>query len=128
VRDYAEVRANGEIDRRVASDALDLLAVDHRGLDEMDLRLLRTILTKFGGGPVGLSTIAAAVGEEAETIEEIYEPYLVKEGYLERTPRGRVSTERAAEHLGVPFVPPPGRSAVETSGSSPGPLFERESP
>jgi Holliday junction DNA helicase RuvB len=102
VRDYAQVRANGQIDRDVAASALDLLAVDQRGLDEMDLRILRTILEKFGGGPVGLTTIAAAVGEEAETIEEIYEPYLVKEGYLERTPRGRMATEIAAEHVGVP--------------------------
>jgi Holliday junction DNA helicase RuvB len=102
VRDYAEVRAGGAITRDVASDALDLLAVDRAGLDEMDLRILGTILGKFGGGPVGLSTVAASVGEEGETIEEIYEPYLVKEGYLERTPRGRVATERAAEHLGLP--------------------------
>jgi Holliday junction DNA helicase RuvB len=102
VRDYAQVRANGQIDRDVAASALDLLAVDQQGLDEMDLRILRTILEKFGGGPVGLTTIAAAVGEEAETIEEIYEPYLVKEGYLERTPRGRMATEIAAEHVGVP--------------------------
>jgi Holliday junction DNA helicase RuvB len=84
VRDYAEVRARGTIDRHVASDALDLLAVDALGLDEMDLRILGTILTKFDGGPVGLGTVAAAVGEEAETIEEIYEPYLVKEGFLQR--------------------------------------------
>ncbi len=102
VRDFAEVRANGCIDRATAHAALDLLAVDGRGLDDMDLRILSTILDKFGGGPVGLSTVAAAVGEEAETIEEIYEPYLVKEGYLERTPRGRVATDRAADHLGVP--------------------------
>jgi len=102
VRDYAQVRAGGAISRDVASDALDLLAVDRAGLDEMDLRILGTILRKFGGGPVGLSTISAAVGEEGETLEEIYEPYLVKEGYLERTPRGRVATDRAAEHLGVP--------------------------
>jgi len=102
VRDYAQVRASGTIDGPVASDALDLLAVDRQGLDEMDLRILGTILSKFGGGPVGLSTVAASVGEEAETIEEIYEPYLVKEGFLERTPRGRVATDRAADHLGVP--------------------------
>ncbi len=102
VRDFAQVRASGTIDRPVASDALDLLAVDGNGLDEMDLRILGTILGKFGGGPVGLSTIAASVGEEAETIEEIYEPYLVKEGYVERTPRGRMATDRAADHLGLP--------------------------
>jgi Holliday junction DNA helicase RuvB len=74
--------------------------VDDKGLDDMDLRILGCILDKFGGGPVGLNSIAAAVGEEAETIEEIYEPYLVKEGYLERTPRGRVATEHAEAHLG----------------------------
>jgi Holliday junction DNA helicase RuvB len=102
VRDYAEVRADGRIDRAVAADALDLLAVDGQGLDEMDLRILETILKKFRGGPVGLNTVAAAVGEEAETIEEIYEPFLVKEGFLDRTPRGRVATARAAAHLGMP--------------------------
>jgi Holliday junction DNA helicase RuvB len=100
VRDFAEVRANGSIDRSVASDALDLLAVDALGLDEMDQRILAAIVRKFAGGPVGLSTLAAAVGEEGETIEEVYEPYLVKEGYLERTPRGRVATDRAWAHLG----------------------------
>ncbi|MFN8176663.1 MAG: Holliday junction branch migration DNA helicase RuvB [bacterium] len=101
VRDYAEVRARGTIDRHVAADALNLLAVDSMGLDEMDLRILGTILSKFDGGPVGLGTVAAAVGEEAETIEEIYEPYLVKEGFLQRTPRGRIVSDRAADHLGL---------------------------
>jgi Holliday junction DNA helicase RuvB len=113
VRDYAEVRARGTIDRRVAADALDLLAVDGLGLDEMDLRILGTILSKFDGGPVGLATVAAAVGEEGETIEEIYEPYLVKEGLLQRTPRGRVATDRAADHLGVPR---PARRAPAVAG------------
>jgi Holliday junction DNA helicase RuvB len=102
VRDFAEVRARGVVDLAAASDALDLLAVDSMGLDEMDLRILGSILGKFEGGPVGLATVAAAVGEEAETIEEIYEPFLVKEGFLQRTPRGRVATDRAADHLGVP--------------------------
>ncbi len=102
VRDFAEVRSDGSIDRSIAADALDLLSVDAQGLDDMDLRILRTVLEKFGGGPVGISTIAAAAGEEAETIEEVYEPYLVQEGYLERTPRGRVATVRAARHLGLP--------------------------
>jgi Holliday junction DNA helicase RuvB len=101
VRDYAQVRADGRIDRDVASDALDLLAVDGAGLDEMDLRILDCIAGKFGGGPVGLSTLAAAVAEEAETLEEVYEPYLLKEGFLERTPRGRVATDRAFRHLGI---------------------------
>ncbi len=113
VRDYAEVRARGLVDKDVASDALDLLAVDGCGLDEMDLRILGTILGKFDGGPVGLNTVAAAVGEEAETLEEIYEPYLVKEGFLARTPRGRVVTDRAADHLGVPR---PRRQAPAAAG------------
>jgi Holliday junction DNA helicase RuvB len=77
--------------------------VDANGLDEMDLRILNTVARKFMGGPVGLATLAAAVGEEAETIEEVHEPYLVQEGYLERTSRGRVTTERTAKHLGLPF-------------------------
>jgi Holliday junction DNA helicase RuvB len=104
VRDFADVRAGGRIDAAVAREALDLLAVDANGLDEMDLRILNVIGRKFGGGPVGLTTLAAAAGEEAETIEEIHEPYLVQEGYLERTPRGRVTTERARRHLGLPAV------------------------
>jgi len=120
VRDWALVRGDGRIDRTAASVALDLLAVDGRGLDEMDLRILTCILEKFSGGPVGLNTIAAAVGEEAETIEEIYEPFLVKEGYLERTPRGRVATEHAEAHLGVSP-----RRRRSTAGQ--GALFEGES-
>jgi len=117
VRDYAEVRAAGTVDAKVACDALDLLAVDAEGLDEMDLRILGTILRKFEGGPVGLNTVAAAVGEEAETIEEIYEPFLVKQGFLQRTPRGRVVTDRAADHLGVP------RPARRTAPAAAGDLF-----
>jgi Holliday junction DNA helicase RuvB len=105
VRDFAEVRAAGRIDANAAKRALDLLSVDQNGLDEMDLRILGTIAKKFSGGPVGLATLAAAVGEEGETIEEVHEPYLVQEGYLERTPRGRMITERAARHLGLPFDP-----------------------
>ena len=103
VRDFAEVRTKGRIDASAAKDALDLLSVDANGLDDMDLRILNAIARKFAGGPVGLTTLAAAVGEEAETIEEVHEPYLVQEGYVERTPRGRVMTERTAKHLGVPF-------------------------
>ena len=118
VRDYAQVRADGRIDREIAGKALKLLSVDPNGLDEMDARILKAIVEKFGGGPVGLNTIAAAVGEEGETIEEIYEPYLVKEGYLERTPRGRVATERAAKHLGVTL---PQRESAQ------GALFDRPS-
>ncbi|NNE43776.1 MAG: Holliday junction branch migration DNA helicase RuvB [Gemmatimonadetes bacterium] len=100
VRDYAQVRASGKVDRTVASDALDLLGVDARGLDEMDSRILDCIVRKFAGGPVGLNTLSASVGEEPETIEEVYEPYLLKEGLLERTPRGRVATDAAYQHLG----------------------------
>ncbi|HET9886305.1 MAG TPA: Holliday junction branch migration DNA helicase RuvB [bacterium] len=103
VRDFAEVRTKGRIDTKAAKDALDLLSVDANGLDDMDLRILNAIARQFSGGPVGLATLAAAVGEEAETIEEVHEPYLVQEGYIERTPRGRVITERTARHLGVPF-------------------------
>jgi Holliday junction DNA helicase RuvB len=110
-RDFAEVRADGKIDRTAASAALDMLRVDEIGLGEMDVRILRTLLDKFEGGPVGLSTLAAAVGEEGETLEEVYEPYLLKEGFLERTPRGRVVTAAAAAHLGVE-LPSRAREAV----------------
>jgi Holliday junction DNA helicase RuvB len=120
-RDFAEVRAEGKIDKTVAGTALDLLRVDSIGLDEMDLRILHTIAHKFDGGPVGLTTIAAAVGEEGETIEEIYEPYLVKEGYLERTPRGRVATDLAIRHLGLK------RSRSKTRAPEQRALFEEAS-
>ena len=106
IRDYAQVRADGRITRDVAEAALSLLDVDHFGLDDMDSRLLRTIIEKFDGGPVGLGTIAAAIGEDAGTIEEVYEPYLVQNGFLQRTPRGRIATAHAYRHLG--FVPPAG--------------------
>jgi Holliday junction DNA helicase RuvB len=101
VRDYAEVRGTGRIDREVAEEALDLLEVDHAGLDRLDRDILRTICEKFEGGPVGLSTLAVAVGEEADTIEDVYEPYLLQKGFLKRTPRGRVATAAAFEHVGV---------------------------
>jgi Holliday junction DNA helicase RuvB len=101
VRDYAEVRGAGRIDHEVAEEALDLLEVDHAGLDRLDRDILRTIVEKFEGGPVGLSTLAVAVGEEADTIEDVYEPYLLQQGFLKRTPRGRVATAAAFEHLGV---------------------------
>ncbi len=104
VRDYAQVRANGRISLEVAEAALALLEVDHFGLDDMDTRLLRTIIEKFDGGPVGLSTLGAAIGEDAGTIEDVYEPYLVQHGFLQRTPRGRVATAHAWRHLG--FTPP----------------------
>lgn len=99
VRDYAQVRAGNHISRQVAGEALALLEIDPRGLDEMDKRLLETVLFKFGGGPVGINTLAVAVGEEPDTLEEVYEPYLIQEGYLERTPRGRVATELCRRRL-----------------------------
>ncbi len=101
VRDYAEVRAQGRVDRATALAALQLLAVDAHGFDELDRRLLRTIVEKYDGGPVGLNTLAAALGEEQDTLEEVYEPYLIQHGFLDKTPRGRVATRLAYEHLGL---------------------------
>ncbi len=101
VRDYAQVKADGAITESVAQDALTLLEVDEMGFDEMDRSILFTLMDKFSGGPVGLSTVAAVVGEEADTIEDVYEPYLIQIGFLDRTPRGRVATERAYRHFGV---------------------------
>ena len=101
VRDYAQVRADGRISGEVARGALELLEVDDRGFDEIDRRLLRTIIDKFGGGPVGVATLAAALSEERDAIEEIYEPFLIQIGFLDRTPRGRVATARAYEYFGL---------------------------
>jgi holliday junction DNA helicase RuvB len=101
VRDFAEVRGTGHIDASVAAEALDLLEVDSVGLDRLDREILRAICAKFGGGPVGLSTLAVAVGEEPDTIEDVYEPYLLQQGFLKRTPRGRVATDSAFAHLGL---------------------------
>jgi holliday junction DNA helicase RuvB len=101
VRDYAEVRADGRITPEVASKALQLLEVDEHGFDEVDRRLLRTIIDKFSGGPVGVGSLAAAMSEERDAIEEIYEPFLIQIGFLERTPRGRVATPRAYEYFGL---------------------------
>jgi len=101
VRDYAQVKAKGKIDRKVAIEALKMLDVDELGLDEMDKRILEVIIHKFKGGPVGINTIAVAVGEEEDTIEEIYEPFLITEGLLARTPRGRVATDSAYQHLEI---------------------------
>ena len=101
VRDYAQVRADGHIDRQVAVTALDLLEVDRYGLDEIDQKIMLTLLDKYNGGPVGVNTIAASIDEEPDTIEEVYEPYLIQLGFLERTPRGRVGCERAFEHFGI---------------------------
>ncbi len=101
VRDFAQVRAGGTVTAAVAADALELLEVDRRGFDKMDRAILLAIIEKFGGGPVGLDTLAAAVGEERDTIEDVYEPYLIKEGFLARTPKGRVVTEHAFSHFGL---------------------------
>ncbi len=101
VRDFAEVRAAGRIDRETAMRALELLEVDAHGFDELDRRLLRTIIEKYDGGPVGLNTLAAALAEEQDALEEVYEPFLIQIGFLDRTPRGRVATRLAYEHLGI---------------------------
>jgi Holliday junction DNA helicase RuvB len=106
VRDYAQVRAAGVITPAVAQEALILLEVDLLGLDDIDRRVLRTIIEKFDGGPVGLETIAAALSEEADTIMDVVEPYLLQLGFLDRTPRGRVATRRAYEHLDIPYQEP----------------------
>ena len=107
VRDYAQVRADGTITVQVARDALARLNVDEFGLDDMDARILTTIIEKFGGGPVGLNTVAIAVSEDAGTLEEVYEPYLIQQGFLERTPRGRCATAQAYKRFGI--KPPPGQ-------------------
>ncbi|MCL5124455.1 MAG: Holliday junction branch migration DNA helicase RuvB [Deltaproteobacteria bacterium] len=99
VRDYAQVRGTGVIDAKTARQALDMLEVDEFGLDNMDRKLLETIIFKFEGGPVGIETLAAAIGEESETLEDVYEPYLVKEGFIDRTLRGRVATRKAYDHF-----------------------------
>ncbi|HEX5215352.1 MAG TPA: Holliday junction branch migration DNA helicase RuvB [Vicinamibacterales bacterium] len=101
VRDFAEVRADGKISASVCHDALQLLEVDEHGFDESDRRLLRTIIDKFGGGPVGLNSLAAAIGEEKDAIEDIYEPFLIQIGFIDRTPRGRVATARAYQYFGL---------------------------
>ncbi len=107
VRDYAQVRADGVITEKVAREALDMLNVDELGLDEGDRRVLESIITKFGGGPVGLETIAASISEESDTIMDVYEPYLLQLGFIERTSRGRVATRRAYEHLGYEYQEQP---------------------
>ncbi len=104
VRDYAQVIGDGVITLEVARDALAKLEVDHLGLDENDRRLLRAIIDLFGGGPVGLSTLAASLAEEVDAIEDVYEPFLLQLGFLQRTPRGRIATRRAYEHLGIPYA------------------------
>jgi len=103
VRDYTQVRSDGKINRPIARDALDLLDVDARGLDDVDRRVLRTIIEKYNGGPVGLSTLGASISEEPDTIMDVVEPYLLQLGFLNRTPQGRVATRLAYEHLGLPY-------------------------
>ena len=100
VRDFAQIKGNGKIDIEIAKYALNALHVDKHGLDEMDNKILTTIIEKFKGGPVGISTLATAVGENAETIEEVYEPFLIQEGFIMRTPRGREVTDLTYKHLG----------------------------
>jgi len=109
VRDYAEVKGNGDITREVADAALRMLDVDHVGFDVMDRKLLEAVLYKFGGGPVGIGNLAAAIGEAADTIEDVLEPYLIQQGFLQRTPRGRVATAQAYQHFGV--TPPRGNAS-----------------
>ena len=103
VRDYAQVKANGNITDEVANDALELLGVDSLGLDDVDEKLLLTIIHKFGGGPVGLDTLAASIGEDRNTIEDVYEPYLLQLGFINRGPRGRIAMPRAYEHLNIEY-------------------------
>ncbi len=110
VRDFAEVRAGGAITGPVAMDALARLNVDEFGLDDMDVRILLTIIEKFAGGPVGLGTVAVAVGEDAGTLEEVYEPFLIQQGFLERTPRGRCATANAYRRFGI--APPSSQAAL----------------
>jgi Holliday junction DNA helicase RuvB len=104
IRDFAQIKGNGTIDSKIAKYGLDALNIDNEGLDEMDHRILKTMIQNFAGGPVGVGTIATAVGEDSGTIEEVHEPYLIQQGYLKRTPRGREATPKAYQHLG--FTPP----------------------
>lgn len=120
VRDYAQVMGDGTITAELAQVALDQLAIDELGLDDIDRLLLRTIVEKFDGGPVGIQTLAAATSEEPDTIESVYEPYLIQLGFLQRTPRGRVATRRAYEHLGIPY--PEERQVIQVSLEG---LFDR---
>jgi Holliday junction DNA helicase RuvB len=124
VRDFAQVKAEGVITADVAEEALRMLDVDEYGLDEMDGRVLRTLIEKFQGGPVGLETLAVAMSEDASTLEEVYEPFLIQEGFLMRTPRGRVATVRAYERFG--YEPPTdGRAGAERgAGGEQSSLFE----
>ena len=124
VRDFAQVRADGIIDSKVAVDALTLLDVDEYGLDEMDARVLKTLIEKFEGGPVGLSSLAVAMGEDATTLEEVYEPFLIMEGFLQRTPQGRVATPRAFRRFG--YTLPDDRGGRGVRPGTQGSLFVEE--
>jgi Holliday junction DNA helicase RuvB len=104
VRDFAQVQAHGTVNRAIADQALKLLEVDERGLDRMDRKILTTLIDKFNGGPVGLDTLAVAVNEEKDTLEDVYEPYLIQLGFLDRTPRGRRATPLAAAHMGIQAI------------------------
>jgi Holliday junction DNA helicase RuvB len=117
VRDYAQVEAAGYINQQSAQAAMNMLAVDPNGFDVMDRKLLLTVIEKFGGGPVGIDSVAAAIGEERGTIEDVVEPFLIQQGYLMRTPRGRVATAAAYLHFGLTEPP--------RSGAEPLPLFEQ---
>ena len=110
VRDYAEVKGNGCVDRAIAQAALSMLDVDPQGFDVMDRKLLEAVIHRFDGGPVGLDNVAASIGEERDTIEDVIEPYLIQQGFLQRTPRGRIATLAAYKHLGV--TPPMGNRIV----------------
>lgn len=103
VRDYAEVIGEGVVTEQIASKALDLLRVDHQGLDIVDQKLLKTMIEIYNGGPVGLNTLSANIGEEMDTIEDMVEPFLLKEGFIQRTPRGRVATAKAYQHFNIPL-------------------------
>ena len=128
MRDYAEVRADGVVTEEVAHAALAVYDVDELGLDRLDRAVLEALVTRFGGGPVGVSTLGVAVGEEPNTVEEVCEPFLVRAGLLARTPRGRVATEAAWRHLGHPLprggLPLGGGSAAPLSDGSAEPLFD----
>ncbi len=101
MRDYAEVKSDGTIDAKIAHRALDAFEVDQKGFDQMDRKLLLTLIEKFNGGPVGVESLSAAMGEEKTTIEDVYEPYLIQEGYVQRTARGRIASAKAYEHFGL---------------------------
>jgi Holliday junction DNA helicase RuvB len=112
IRDFAQIKGDGTIDKKIAEFGLEALHVDATGLDGMDNRILSAIIEKFKGGPVGISTIATAVGEEAGTIEEVHEPFLIMEGFIQRTPRGREATDKAYKHLGIPRRQTPGQPGL----------------